>query len=134
MRRKYLFTNQPLVKTNGCTNIVTNWNVIRMLWNTAVILVWVYSTGHFIMDFIFFYKKSRLNPFVHLSNIFFQNTDTEVRLEHWETLSSAIIRSRAGNSISEWLKGPTWSLEFFFCFFFFVFVYEGMFPKLWKVV
>ena len=52
---------------------------------------WLYSTGHFIMDFSFFYKNSRLNQFVQLSIIFFQYTDTKVRFEHWKTLNSSIF-------------------------------------------
>ena len=65
-----------------------------------------YSNGHFIMDFIFSTKKSRLISFVQLSIIFYQYTDIEVRLEYWKTLKSAIFSSKVGNSISELLKGP----------------------------
>ena len=66
-----------------------------------------------------------MNPFVHLSIIFFQCTDTELRLEHWKTLNSAPFSSRAGNSISKWLKGPTRSRDFFINF---SLVYEAISP------
>ena len=93
---------------------------------TPYIQYWPFYYG-----FNFFYKKKRLNPFVHLLCIFFQYTDTQVHPENWKTLNSAILCSRVSNSISEWLNGPTGSRDFFLIF---LFVYEAMFPKLWKVV
>ena len=53
----------------------------KLIYTVLAILLWI----------LFFLQKSRLNPFVHLSIIFFQYTDTEVRLEHWKTLNSSIF-------------------------------------------
>ena len=50
-----------------------------------------YSTGHLLWILFFFYKNCRLNQFIHLLNIFFQYTDTQVRLEHWKILNASIF-------------------------------------------
>ena len=53
----------------------------------------------FYYGFFFFYKKSRLDPFSHLSIIFLQYTGTEISLEHWKTLYSSIFSQGVSNSI-----------------------------------
>ena len=90
--------------------------LLIVLWTNLLMLILLkLQYWPFYYVFYFFYKKSQMNPFVHLSNVFFfQYTDTEVRLENWKTLNSAILSSRVSNSILEWLNGPTGSRELFF--------------------
>ena len=92
---------------------------LMLTWLTFCYTRTTYSTGHFIMDFIFSTKKVDWLHFFTSQIYFFQYTDTELRLKYWKTCNWTIFSSRVSNSISELLKGPTRSWEFFLLFFLF---------------